>query len=267
MDIELILQDVINLSTIFLEYKIIHNRPGLLGDIASLLGLLNINILNIASINNNFRGLLIELENEVQKKAIYSALKLVKELDITAFREPNFIDLLALRHGKRIKPGKEQNYYIFDRSDLDILIDFLGGYLKKYSNIKIGIKGSPRIGKTETSIAAAVHANKHWQLLSSTLIRKIARSRISEELLDGNTVLIIDAITTFRRSRSEHIKFIKKIVQKNLPIMIEHPEIFIQETDFKMNDFKLIIELIDKNKKDEKKIIDYTQSFNSFDIG
>ncbi len=32
------------METLYMEYKIIKNRPGLLGDLASLLGLLQINI-------------------------------------------------------------------------------------------------------------------------------------------------------------------------------------------------------------------------------
>ncbi len=43
----------------YLEYEIIINRPGLLGDISSLLGMLSINIITINGIDRGRRGLLI----------------------------------------------------------------------------------------------------------------------------------------------------------------------------------------------------------------
>ena len=43
----------------YLEYEIQKNRPGLLGDISSLLGMLSINIITINGIDEDRRGLLI----------------------------------------------------------------------------------------------------------------------------------------------------------------------------------------------------------------
>ncbi len=253
------------MSTYYLEYKIVNNRPGLLGDLASLFGLLKINIETIASIESGYRGLLIKIDNDKEKKILHNALQGVTDLKMTAFREPGLFDLLALKHGKKVKKNKKTNSFLFNREDLELLIDFLSEHLKHNSKSLIGFKGSPRIGKTETAIAASIHANKNWQLISSTLLRKIARTKISDDFLNQGSVFIIDAITTFYRSTSEHILLVKKILKLNLPRIIEHPEILIKETEYNWEDFDLIIELVNGDKPSEK-LDKYMYSFNSFDI-
>ena len=40
----------------------------------------------------------------------------------------------------------------------------------------IGIRGMPRVGKTESVVAASVCANKKWIFLSSTMIKQTIRS-------------------------------------------------------------------------------------------
>lgn len=253
------------LPTYYLEYKIINNRPGLLGDLASLFGLLKINIETIASIESGCRGLLINIRDKKTKENLYNTLLGVDDLQINVFREPNLFDLLALKHGKKIKKEKSSNYFSFTRDNLELLIDFLSEYLRSKDYALIGFKGSPRIGKTETAIAASIHANKNWQLISSTLLRKIARTKISENLLNTKSVFIIDAITTFYRSNSEHISLVKKILKMNIPKIIEHPEVIVKETEYKWDDFDLLIELVDKEKSGEN-INKYIHTFNSFDI-
>lgn len=255
------------MSTLYLEYKIVNNKPGLLGDVASLLGLFKINILTIASIEEKFRGMLIDFNRDEYRELVYEAFVAIPDLEINCLRCPELFDILALKHGKKISSrSRGQNTYSFTRADLDLLIDFLSEFLKSRENPLIGFKGSPRVGKTETAIAAVVHANKHWQLLSSTLLRKIARTRIDERVLNSNTVFIIDAVTTFHRAQSEHVNFIKNIAKRSIPRIIEHPGIFLQETDFKGEDFDLILELLDETR-DKQDIDQYLHSYNSFDIG
>ena len=258
---------MIFLSSLYLEYKIVKNRPGLLGDLASYFGLLNLNISKISSIDEKYRGLLIELDNIEMKDTILKSLDRVEELEITSLREPRLLDLFALKHGIKITEGEKEGYYKFSRENLHFLIDFVSEYLRNKSKAVIGFKGSPRVGKTETAIATAVHANKKWQLLSSTLLRKVARTKIADEMLNDETIFIIDAITTFHRSTADHVKFIRrKILPANVPKIIEHPDILVQETDFSIDDFDMIVEIVDDNSP-EKYLDDYVHSFTSFDIG
>ncbi len=258
------------MSIYYLEYEIIKNRPGLLGDVASLLGLLNVNIVKIASIEDKLRGMLIEFQNNEKKQVVIDSLNAIDNLKFNLLRKPLFLDYLAIKHGKKLKPKTEQAYagvvlYSFYRDDLHLLIDFLSGYLEMHETALIGFIGNPRIGKTETAIAAAVHANKHWQLLSTTLLRKIARTKIADDLVNKDSVFIIDAITSFQRSTADHIKFIKNIVNKKVPRIVEHPDIFIRETDFSWPDFDLLIELTDPEQNENNKD-DYLHTFSSFDI-
>ena len=43
----------------YLEYEIQVNRPGLLGDISSLLGMLRVNIVTINGVDGGHRGMLV----------------------------------------------------------------------------------------------------------------------------------------------------------------------------------------------------------------
>ena len=50
----------------YFEYEIQINRPGLLGDIASLLGMLRVNIVTINGVDQVRRGMLLRAEKEGQ---------------------------------------------------------------------------------------------------------------------------------------------------------------------------------------------------------
>ncbi|MGM0601721.1 MAG: DUF3388 domain-containing protein [Bacillota bacterium] len=258
------------MSVYFLEYRIIKNRTGLLGDVASLLGLLNVNILKIASIEGDLRGFLIQINNENQKKIITNSLDSVENIKLCSLRKPALNDFLAMKHGKKIISRKtdiyeNKNYYRFQKTDLDLLIDFLSAHLKTKDSCFIGLIGEPRVGKTETAISASVHANKHWQLLSTTLLRKITRTRISDDYLNKDFVFIIDALTTFHRSGAEHIKFIKNMLEKKLLIIIEHPDVLVRESKYTWLDFDFLIEIINPDQSSDDKNR-YLHNYSSFDI-
>jgi hypothetical protein len=90
------------MGSLYLEYKIVKNRPGLLGDLASFFGLLKVDISNIASIDEKYRGLLIDFDDIGMKDTLLKSLNEVEELEITSLRKPRFVDLLALKHGTKI---------------------------------------------------------------------------------------------------------------------------------------------------------------------
>ncbi len=254
--------------TLYLEYKIIKNRPGLLGDLASILGLMQINIKTVASIEDIYRGFLLEFYSPESKKRLLDAFSAVEELKITALRPPNLEDLLALKHGKKVSLRLQEGIYVFPRHELEMLIDFMSNYLKQNHNVLIGIKGGPRSGKTETAIAAAVHANKQWRLLSTTLLRKTTVMELSEKELDSDTVYIIDAISSFHRAPARHVRLMRDFVTYNYPRIIEHPEIAIQETTLQPEDFNIMIELRRQKEDEDPKdsnLDQYISNFTSFE--
>ncbi len=67
------------------------------------------------------------------------------------------------------------------RDELGLLVDFMAEIMKKEGHKLIGIRGMPRVGKTESIVAASVCANKRWLFVSSTLIKQTVRSQLIED--------------------------------------------------------------------------------------
>src|SRR5690606_15311487 len=90
----------------YLEYEILINRPGLLGDISSLLGMLSINIVTINGIDRGRRGLLILANNDYQIARLESILRQMETIRLLKLREPELRDRIAVRHGRYIQRDK-----------------------------------------------------------------------------------------------------------------------------------------------------------------
>src|SRR5699024_12873832 len=87
----------------YFEYELQNNRPGLVGDISSLLGMLSINIIMINSIENSIRGMLLLSKDDENITRLQTILKNVDTVKIKELRVPKITDRLAFRHGKYIK--------------------------------------------------------------------------------------------------------------------------------------------------------------------
>lgn len=249
----------------YMEYEVIKNRPGTLGDIASFLGLMGVNILMINGIAEGRRGLLLGCKEKSRIEFLKDALAKVRSIKLRAFRRPNFIDRISLKHGKIIcQEANSPATYSFVREDLGMLVDFLGELFLQDKPI-IGLRGMPRVGKTEATIAASVYANKKWVIISSTLMRQSMRKVLSEEEQTVDCVYLIDGIVSGVRGSTEHKELVEEILKHPVPKVIEHPDIFLRENDLPEDFLDYIIEL--RRSKDE--VIDYnlvSQSFSSFDI-
>lgn len=70
----------------YMEYKIHKNRPGLLGDIASMLGMLEVNILTINGVEGKTRGMLLETSDDEKIMLMGEMLKKVDNITVTALR-------------------------------------------------------------------------------------------------------------------------------------------------------------------------------------
>jgi len=247
-----------------LEYDIQQNKPGLLGAVTTLIGMLDLNIISVTGIGQTRRGLLLEVQAEAKVRALHETLNEVGAIKVTAFRPPTLSDRIALRHGKRLDMA-EMNppTYRFVREDLGLLVDFLGDTLLEGGNRIIGIRGMPRVGKTEAAIAACVYANKRWILLSSTIIRQTIRTDL---LLDESeeSIFLIDGITSTTRGNKEHWSLIQKVLQMPTIKMIEHPDVFNRDGRLEV-DFDFIIE-IRHHEEDVIRIEDISMSVNAFDL-
>lgn len=247
-----------------MEYDIQQNKPGLLGAVTTLIGMLDLNILSVTGIGHTRRGLLLEAQSDAKVRALHEALIEVEAIKVTAFRPPTLSDRIALRHGKRLDMA-EMNppTYRFVREELGVLVDFLGDTLLESGNLIIGIRGMPRVGKTEAAIAACVYANKRWILLSSTIIRQTIRTDLLLDLSD-NSIFLIDGITSTTRGNKEHWSLLEKVLQMPTVKIIEHPDIFLRDGRLEV-DFDFIIE-IRHHEEDVIRIEDISTSFTAFDL-
>ena len=179
----------------YLEYQIHKNRPGLMGDLASILGMLSINIVTINGVEKNRRGLLLRTDDKEKIEALREILTRVDNITITALRPPQLVDRMAVRHGRYMERCvADERTYRFTREELGLLVDFMAHLFKKEGAQLIGIRGMPRVGKTESVVAASVCANKRWTFVSSTLLKQTVRSQLAQDELSGQNVYIIDGI-------------------------------------------------------------------------
>jgi hypothetical protein len=246
----------------YMEYRIHKNRPGLLGDIASLMGMLEVNIMSINGVEDRTRGMLLQTDDDETIELMGKLLSKVDNITITALRTPKLVDILAVRHGRYIeRDSDDRKTFRFTRDELGLLVDFLGEIFKREGNQVIGLRGMPRVGKTESIIAGSVCSNKRWTFVSSTLLRQTVRNQMSEDELNPDNIFIIDGIVSTLRSNEKHYSLLNEIMAMPSTKVIEHPDIFIRESEYDYNTFDYIIEL--RNTPDEE--ISYESFIKPFD--
>ena len=115
----------------YFEYELQYNRPGLLGDISSLLGMLSINIIMINGIENSRRGMLLLSKHDEHIERLKSILDKVDTIRITKLRKPKLRDRLAVRHGRYIHRERriEKRFDLYEMN-LDCSLTLCLNYLK-----------------------------------------------------------------------------------------------------------------------------------------
>ena len=228
----------------YFEYEIQINRPGLLGDIASLLGMLRVNIVTINGVDQGRRGMLLRAENDEQLERFEAIVSTMETIQVTKFREPKLRDILAVRHGRYIqRDADDRKTFHFVRDELGLLVDFMAELFKQEGHKLIGIRGMPRVGKTESVVAASVCANKKWVFLSSTMIKQTVRNQLAGGEFSDNNIFILDGIVTRQSSDERHLQLVREMMRLPSIKVVEHPDMFVQQSDFSIEDFDYIIEL------------------------
>lgn len=248
----------------YMEYEINENRPGLLGEIASLLGMLRINILTINGVENRRRGMLIVSQEDEAIQRLHLILETMDVITLMKIREPKLRDRLAVRHGRYIERDEdEKKTFRFVRDELGLLVDFMAELFMKEGHRLIGIRGMPRVGKTESIVAASVCANKKWSFLSSTLLKQTMRSQLADDEMREDNIYIIDGIVSTLRGSEKHRMLVSDMMRLPSTKVVEHPDIFVRNTEYTLDDFDYIIEL----RNDDKQVISYEaveQNYSSF---
>ncbi|EEL49756.1 MULTISPECIES: DUF3388 domain-containing protein [Bacillus cereus group] len=235
----------------YFEYEIHKNRPGLLGDVSSLIGMLGINIVTINGVDNARRGLLLMCDNQEQISRLESILNTMDNITVTKYRPPKLRDRLAVRHGRYIqRDADDKKTFRFVRDELGLLVDFMAELMKKEGHKLIGIRGMPRVGKTESIVASSVCANKRWLFVSSTLIKQTVRSQLIEDEYSDDNIFILDGIVSTKRANERHWQLVREIMRLPATKVVEHPDVFVSQSEYTLDDFDYIIEL--RNDYDEE---------------
>ena len=235
----------------YFEYEIHKNRPGLLGDVSSLVGMLGINIVTINGVDNARRGLLLMCDNQEQISRLESILNTMDNITVAKYRPPKLRDKLAVRHGRYIqRDADDKKTFRFVRDELGLLVDFMAEIMKKEGHKLIGIRGMPRVGKTESIVAASVCANKRWLFVSSTLIKQTVRSQLIEDEYSDDNIFILDGIVSTKRANERHWQLVREIMRLPATKVVEHPDVFVSQSEYTLDDFDYIIEL--RNDYDEE---------------
>jgi hypothetical protein len=247
----------------YLEYEIQRNRPGLLGDISSLLGMLSVNIVTINGVDEGRRGMLLLANNDEQITRLESILQTMDTINVTKLREPKLRDRLAVRHGRYIqRDADDKKTFRFIRDELGLLVDFMAELFKQEGHKLVGIRGMPRVGKTESVVASSVCANKKWLFVSSTLLKQTIRSQLIDDEYSSENIFLIDGIVSTRRANERHWQLVREIMRLSAVKVIEHPDIFVQNSEYSLDDFDYIIEL--RNEPDEEITYDLVEKNNLF---
>lgn len=228
----------------YFEYELQHNRPGLLGDISTLLGMLSINIIMINGIENSKRGMLLLCKYDEHIERLKTILNRVDTIKITKLRRSRLRDRLAVRHGKYIHRDTEDRKTVkFVRGEFGLLVDFMSEIFKSEGHKLIGVRGMPRVGKTESIVAGSVSANKKWLFVSSTLLKQTVRDQLIEGEYGEDYIYIIDGVVSQRRASEKHWRLIREVMQLPAIKVVEHPDVFVQTTEYTIDDFDYIIEI------------------------
>ena len=219
------------------------------------MGMLGINILTINGVEDKTRGMLLECADANKVELLGQMLSKVENITVTALRHPRLLDVLAVRHGRYIeRDSDDRKTFRFVRDELGLLVDFLGELFKREGHQVIGLRGMPRVGKTESIIAGSVSANKRWVFISSTLMRQTARTNLTEEEADPHNVFIIDGIISTLRANEKHYNLLKTVLEQPSTKVIEHPDIFVRESEYSYDLFDSIVEL--RHTPDEEIVMD-----------
>src|SRR5699024_7407859 len=69
------------------------------------------------------------------------------------------------------------------------------------------------------------------------------RNKLIAGEYDSDNIYIIDGVVSKKRANEEHWQLIREVMQLPAIKVVEHPDIFVQATEYTLDDFDYIIEL------------------------
>src|SRR5699024_12215035 len=132
-------------------------------------------------------------------------------------------DRLAVRHGKYLARDAEDYKTIrFVREEFGLLVDFMSELFQSEGHKLIGVRGMPRVGKTEVIVAGSVSANKKWLFVSSTLLKQTVRNQLIDGEYGEDYIYILDGIVSQKRASEKHWQLIREIDRKSTRLNSSH---------------------------------------------
>jgi hypothetical protein len=79
--------------------------------------------------------------------------------------------------------------------------------------------------------------------VSSTLLKQTIRNQLIEDEYNENNLFILDGIVSTRRANERHRQLVREIMRLPAVKVVEHPDVFVQNSEYTLDDFDYIIEL------------------------
>ncbi|MFP3359908.1 DUF3388 domain-containing protein, partial [Planococcus sp. SIMBA_143] len=95
-----------------------------------------------------------------------------------------------------------------------------------------------------------------------TLLKQTIRSKLIEDEYSSENLFIIDGIVSTRRASEKHWQLVREIMRLPAVKVIEHPDVFVQNSEYSLEDFDYIIEL--RNDPDEEITYELVEQNNLF---
>ena len=92
----------------YLECRVLKDRPGVLSEVASLMGRHRVNIVAITTgieevtpdkVRPNSLRFLLQVTDESQFGTVRNAIPEIKEVEVVALRKPTSLDMITLKYG------------------------------------------------------------------------------------------------------------------------------------------------------------------------
>lgn len=76
------------------------------------------------------------------------------------------------------------------------------------------------------------------------------RNKLLAGEYNTDNIFIIDGVVSKRRANEEHWRLIREVMQLPAVKVVEHPDVFVEATEYTLDDFDCIIEL--RSHEDEE---------------
>ncbi len=82
------------------------------------------------------------------------------------------------------------------------------------------------------------------------MLKQTVRSQLIKHEYHKDYLYILDGVVSVKRSSDKHWQVIREVMQLPAVKVVEHPDVFVQHSEYTLDDFDYFIEL--RNNEDEE---------------